>query len=86
MPLKLLNLSLLIAAIVGGVFTYQAGQKHRRLVSEFERLKNKVGDLTVDDPSKVHVRVLDTGEDLHFAWRVYFPAGFPFSVKNSLNA
>ncbi len=83
MPLKLLNASLLIAAIVGGIFTYQAGQKHRRLLAEYYRLVNEVGDLEIGDPSKIHVRAIDTGEDLHFAWRVYLPAGFKANWKHN---
>jgi hypothetical protein len=34
------------------------------------------GDLIVTDPSRIHVLALDTGEPLHYAWRVYLPADY----------
>ncbi|MEA1952142.1 MAG: hypothetical protein U9N87_12210, partial [Planctomycetota bacterium] len=76
MPLKILNALLLIAAIFGGVCTFQKSRQHRDLLTEINGLESKVGELAIVDPSKVHVRAIDTGEDLHFAWRIYLPAGF----------
>jgi len=76
MPLKLLNISLLIAVIVGGIFTYQASRQNRRLEAEFQRLAVKVGDLAVGDPALVYVQALPTDDPLHFRWRVYVPANF----------
>jgi hypothetical protein len=32
--------------------------------------------MRVGDRSKLHVRAIETGDELHFAWRVYVPAGF----------
>ena len=76
MPMKVLKTCLFIVAVVGGVLTYRASREHQRLTVEYDRLEKLVGDITVDDPTRMHVRALDTGEDLHFAWRVYLPAGF----------
>jgi hypothetical protein len=83
MPIRLLNAVLLIAALIGGVFAYQACRKHQQLLAERERLEKQVGRLRIEDPSKMYVRALETGEELHFAWRVYFPAGFNLRAKNS---
>ena len=41
------------------------------------------GDLPISDVSKVHVRALETGERLHFAWRVYLPANYRAVVWNA---
>jgi len=83
MPIRLLNAVLLIAALIGGLFAYQACRRHQQLLAERERLEEQVGRLRIEDPSKVHVRALETGEELHFAWRVYFPAGFTLRAKDS---
>ncbi len=72
---RLLNLFLLIAAVIGVVLAYGVAKKHRELSTEHRRLEAKVGSLPIGDPSKIHIRALETGEDLHFAWRVYVPAG-----------
>jgi hypothetical protein len=76
MPIRLLNAVLLIATVIGGVFAYRAATKRQRLLTERTRLEKKVGSMPIGDPSKVHVRALETGEELHFAWRVYLPAFF----------
>lgn len=74
-PIRMLNALLLIAAVIGGVLTYRASQTHQPLLAEQKRLEQKVGTLRIEDPSKMHVRALETGEPLHFTWRVYLPVG-----------
>ena len=74
MLIRLLNAVLLIAAVIGGVLAYRAAMERQRLLAERGRLEKKVGSLPIGDPSKAHVRALETGEPLHFAWRVYLPA------------
>jgi hypothetical protein len=83
MWIRLLNALLLIAAVIGGVLAYRAAMERQRLLAERARLENKVGSLPIGDPSKVHVRALETGEPLHFAWRVYLPARRNFRWKCS---
>jgi hypothetical protein len=34
-----------------------------------------VGRLPIEDPTKVHLLALDTGDPLEFQWHVYIPAG-----------
>lgn len=80
---KLLNAVLLIAAVIGGVLAHRAGMQHQQLLTEFRRLEKKVGHLPIEDPTKVYVRALKTDEELHFAWRVYLPAGFNVRWQNS---
>ncbi len=83
MPIRLLNAVLLIATLIGGVLAHQACRRHQRLLAEREQLEEQVGCLRIEDPSKMYVRALETGEELHFAWRVYFPAGFSLRTENS---
>ena len=76
MPMRPLNAILLMAVVIGGVLTYRADVKRQRLLTEHSRLEEKFLSLPLEDPSKMHVRALETGEELHFAWRVYSPAGY----------
>jgi hypothetical protein len=73
---RLLSLTLLVASLVGGLLALSAGREYQRLLAEHRRLERKVGNVPISDASQVHVRALKTGEPLHFAWRVYLPAGF----------
>jgi hypothetical protein len=83
MKRRVFDLVLLAATVVGGVLAWQADREQSRLRGEFERLARKTGDLPIADPSRIHVRVLDTGEPLHFAWRVYIPPNYKQVLKGS---
>jgi hypothetical protein len=72
---KPLNTFLLIAAVIGAVLAYRVARQHQELSSEHRRLEALVGSLPIEDPTKIHVRAINTGEELHFAWRIYAPAG-----------
>lgn len=71
------ELILLLATLVGGVLAWSSGQELSRLSKEFDRLARTTGNLAIGDPDKVHLMALDTGDPMHFAWRVYFPANYP---------
>ena len=73
---KLLDAILLLIALVGGVLAWQTGREQGRLRAKIERLTRTTGDFSITDPSRIHVLALDTGEPLHFAWRVYLPADY----------
>lgn len=79
---RLLNVSLLIAAVIGAVLAYRVTMKHQELLAEHQRLEAKVGSLPIEDPTKIHLRALDTHDELHFAWRVYVPAGLGIRWEN----
>lgn len=71
-----LDLILLLVTLSGGFLALQNGRQLRQLRAEYERLSTITGDLPISNASKVHVRALETGERLHFAWRVYLPANY----------
>ena len=77
------DLILLLVALSGGLLALQNGRQLRQLRAEYERLSTITGDLPISDASKVHVRALETGERLHFAWRVYLPANYRAVVSNA---
>jgi hypothetical protein len=76
MKREYLDLFLLLVALLGGILACQTGRQRGGLRAEHERLARITGDLPVADASKVHVRALETGERLHFAWRVYLPSNY----------
>ena len=83
--IRSLNALLLIGAVIGGVLTYRAARTHRELLAEKNRLEQKVGSLSIKDPSKIQVEALETGEPLHFAWRIYRPADIGCSWQAGTN-
>src|SRR6185436_11697936 len=76
MKQRVLNLFLILVAVLGGLLAWQSGRERGRLQAECARLLAITGDLSIDDPSKVYIRALDTREPLHFAWRVYLPPNY----------
>lgn len=74
MRIRVINTTLLVITLIGVVFAYRAGNKYRQLLAEYTQLEAELGQMPIADPSKICVLALETGEELHFAWRVYFPA------------
>ncbi len=61
---------MLLIALVGGLLVWQTSREQGRLLAKIERLTRTTGDLSITDPSKIHVVAL------HFAWRIYLPANY----------
>jgi hypothetical protein len=74
---------LLVVTLIGGVLAWQTGRERSRLSERHRRLVGMAGELPIADPSKVYARALDTGEPLHFAWRVYLPANYNRALRSS---
>jgi hypothetical protein len=70
---KATELFLIAIVVIGGVLAWRSGRERARLGVEYARLSHAVGDLTITDPAKIHILAIDTGEPLHYAWRVYLP-------------
>ncbi|CAN5899146.1 hypothetical protein BH23PLA1_BH23PLA1_08550 [soil metagenome] len=77
------DLILLVAALIGGFLAWQTGRERSRLEVQYAQLSRKVGDLPITDPSRVHVRALETGDPMHFAWRVYLPPNFNANLRHN---
>lgn len=67
---------MLLTALVGGVFVWRTGKEQARIRAKIEQMTRTTGDLVITDPDRIHVLALDTGEPLHFAWRIYLPADY----------
>lgn len=70
---RIVNLLLIAAILVGGFLAWRSGAERARLRAEYVRLVSLAGDLQVTDSTKLHFLAIETGDPLHFAWRVYFP-------------
>lgn len=73
---KTLDFILLLTVLVGGVLAWQTGRERGRLTERHRLLAQVTGDLPIADPTKVYILALDTGEPLHYAWRVYLPRNY----------
>lgn len=80
---KVDDLVLVALILLGGYLAWQASRERRGLRAEYDRLVRAAGELPVTDPTKVYVRALDTGDPMHFAWRVYLPPNYPYEVRSS---
>jgi hypothetical protein len=74
---------LLLAFLIGGALAWRNGRERSRLAEKHARLARLTGELPVADPAKVSVQALDTGEPLHFAWRVYYPPNYTQVLRHS---
>ncbi len=80
---RAVELLLIAVVLVGGVMAWRTGRERARLGAEYARLAKAAGDLTITDPTKIHILALDTGEPLHFAWRIYLPPKSKFVLRDS---
>jgi hypothetical protein len=76
------DLVLLVLLVLGGLLAWQSARERARLERDYERLVRATGDLPISDPTRAHFRALETGEPLHFAWRVYLPANYPVKLRS----
>jgi hypothetical protein len=74
MKRNVVDLALLTVGLVGGMLAWKAGHERSRLEANYRRLAAAVGELPADDPALIYLKALDTGDPLHFAWRVHLPA------------
>jgi hypothetical protein len=81
---KAVDVLLLLLAICGGVAAWRTGLERRQLAATYDRLARVTGDLAITDPSKAHLLALETGEPLHFAWRVYLPPNYNVRLRSGL--
>lgn len=83
MRLSILDWLLIAVIAVGGVMAFGSGRERARLEARATRLAAVAGDLPVADPAKLYIVALETGEPLHFAWRIHIPPNY--TIKSASN-
>ncbi|MBC8356204.1 MAG: hypothetical protein H8E66_29860 [Planctomycetes bacterium] len=73
---RILNVTLLLIAIVGGVFVLRSRSQYDVTSCEYARLTTEVGRLSIIDETKIQALALPTGDPLDFQWQVYLPPKF----------
>jgi hypothetical protein len=82
MKLRIPDLLLLLVVLIGAVPAWQTSWERSRLQSQYDRLVSSAGDLPIEDPTKVYVRAIETGQPLHFAWRFYLPPNYLLKIRD----
>lgn len=76
---RIIEIVLIVIIAIGGAFLFPTLMKLYGMQREYNHLAQKMASLGVTDHTKVHIRAIDTGEPLHFAWQAYFPANYSFA-------
>lgn len=79
---RILNITLLLITIVGGVFVLRSHSQYDATSREYARLTVEVGRLSITDETKIHALALPTGDPLDFKWQVYLPPNFSGQWKS----
>ena len=73
-----LTVTLIVALTATTVVLYR---RIRELEPALHKLRNEVGELTVDDPELPHAIKIPDYDDTSFRWRLYLPAGKKFVLR-----
>lgn len=74
---------LALVTLVGALAAVSTGRERQRLEAQHRRVTRWVGDLPVEDPTRVTLRALETGEPGHFAWRIHLTPKYRLVVRKS---
>ncbi len=78
---SLLNLVLMTTVVALGVTVYLLYQEVAPLRAEVKRLRDEVGELHVEDKSKVHAIRVETDNELEWKWRIWVPVGAIYNLR-----
>ena len=81
MKFSWVNALLWVVIVAGAICLWRSNSEHMRLQEDADRLEALTGDLVPADPTQIYVRAIKTEDPLDFAWRVYFPPGYPLQVR-----
>jgi hypothetical protein len=86
LPFRFSILHLLLVTAISGlaIALYLSQARLTEAEQETERLHRLFGELTITDPSQVHVVAVPTAEGTTWRWRIYLPAGHDFGLFSHL--
>lgn len=67
------------------VTTVMMGIRLRRAEREVEKLRSELGQLTIQDPQKIHAIGIRSHDSLEFCWRIHLPPGRQFCIREAQN-
>jgi hypothetical protein len=71
-----------IALAVTWVNIYRLSERNRILVAENRRLRDEVGELTVEDESQFHAMRTASNNELEWVWRIWIPEGRSYQLRS----
>jgi hypothetical protein len=80
---SLLSALLLMTVVCLAIVTAQLWREIGPLRAEVRRLRDEVGVLSIDDPTKVSAIRVRTNEDYTWKWRIWVPDGRSYAIKYS---
>lgn len=83
---SLLNLVLITTVVALSVTVYLLDSEVGPLRQEVKRLRDEVGELHIEDKSKLHAIRVDTDNSLEWKWRVWVPEGTICKVRSTGDA
>jgi hypothetical protein len=81
---RLVELVLCLGLVIGLCFLYQSATVRHQHSQEYQRLTRKAGSLTDCRRDKVTLQAVETGESLHFAWRIFVPHEYDYGYRSKV--
>lgn len=78
---SLLTLLLVTAIIALSVTVAMLYRELIPLREEVARLRNELGELNVEDPTKLHAIRVETDNELEWKWRIWIPEGASYRLR-----
>ena len=79
---SLLTLLLVTAIAALSITVAMLYRELRPLRREVAELRTEVGRLNIDDPSKLHVMLVASDNDLEWKWRIWVPEGARYELRS----
>jgi hypothetical protein len=73
---------LLMALVACGITIWQLWREVGPLRQEVRRLRDEVGELAVDDPTKIHAIQVRQPDELTWRWRLWIPEGRSYVLRS----
>lgn len=80
--ITLRTLLLLVPIFAMGLVIWQSNADLESLRTEVRKLRDETGQLTIDDPEKIHAIQIVTDYPLAWKWRIYIPEGRKVRIAN----
>ena len=80
--ISLRTLLLLVPLVAMGLVIWQSKTELGSLRTEVRKLRDETGQLTIEDPEKIHAIQIATDYPLAWKWRIYVPDGRTVRVAN----